>query len=89
MWYLVLLIPATQELMYPGCVYVGCYTRAVIFGQPAWGLLSGEMKCKRRPVGTRGLKAKFEILSKSTIFRVLCNIRFDVLIIRHKEHIFF
>ena len=26
---------------------------------PARGLLSGEMKCNGRPVGTRGLEAKF------------------------------
>ena len=51
----------------------------------ACGLLSGDMKRKRRPVGTRCLKAKFEVrdgeLSKSAIFRVLwkCALMFDLM----------
>lgn len=65
-------------------VFILDVTQDVLFlDSPAWGLLSGEMKCNRRPVGTRGLEAKFWSrwwdISKSAIFRVQCSPSFDLM----------
>lgn len=56
-------------------ISAGCWTQDAIFGvSPAWGLLSAEMNCKRRPQGTRGLRAKFPTFQKFGLFsRVLFN----------------
>lgn len=50
-------------------ISAGCWTQGAIFGvSPAWGLLSAEMKCNRRLMGTRELRAKFPTFQKFGLF---------------------
>ncbi len=88
--YLVLLIPAAQELMYSRRIYVGCCTWDVIFGLACMRLIFGGNEMQEETCGNQRAESQVLKSEMENFQRVLCNIFYLMYWLSDKkEHIFF